>query len=268
MIHPLPEWMAALDAHAPMVAATSCVVLLLTVFAAMLLIMKRRDMEALRKADESFVGVLQSASHLLSPYQDQQSFNGSPRWQIYLAACRELCFYLLGTDQVEKNFATRLRAAGRINTSQMAAVTRAMRLGVGECCLTLHSLSPGPFLSGLMMPFIGLLGSLLVVVSVLARKASADLGWSQVIEPASVPFLLSVFASFFLLILSRGLSQQIRIHEAQLHLFPLSLTNLMERAFVDHRQSLEELPSVVGLGSPHVPSLSLPPADQPRRTAV
>jgi hypothetical protein len=266
--HSSPEWMAALDENAPAIAMASCVVLVLAVIAGTFLFMRRRDMDALQQTDESFVSALQGAPHLLSIYQDQQPFHGSPRWQIYLAACRELCFYLIGTDQVEKNFPTRLRAAGRIMPSQMTAVVRAMRLAAGECALALRTLSPNAFFGGLALPLVGLLGSLAVFLSIALRKPASDLDAVHLLMPASIPFLLSVFALLLLLPLSLGLANRLSAHAARLHLFPLSLANLMERVFVDHRQSMEELPSVAGLGAPHVPSLSLPPAEQARRSAV
>jgi biopolymer transport protein TolQ len=243
-------------------------VLLAAITAFAMVLMKRRALAAIRLADESFLGALQNAPHVLSVHQDQQIFKGSFRWQIYLSACRELCFYLLGTDQVEKNFPTRLRAAGRITPSQMSAVTRAMRLALGECSLALQGLSPAAFLRGLALPFMGLAGSLGVVTSIVMRTPGQVPDAWYMLVPAAAPFLLSWFALLIVAPLGNGLRGQLKAHEAALQLFPLALANMLERVFVDHRQNMEELPSVASLGSPHLPSLSLPPTDQNSRTSA
>ena len=102
----------ALNDNAPAIALSCTVLLVLGVFAFTLLLTRRRDVDSILQADQEFSSALLSSQHALTLYQEQRGFVGSLRWQVYLAACRELCFYLLGTDQVEKNFATRLRAAG------------------------------------------------------------------------------------------------------------------------------------------------------------
>jgi hypothetical protein len=169
---------------------------------------------------------------------------------------------------VEKNFPTRLRAAGRISPSQMSAVLRAMRLASAECTLTLRTLLPGAFLCGLPLPFLGLLGSVAVVLIIMARHPSHEMDLLHLLQAAAPPLVLSVIALLILLPLGRSLTAQLRDHETRVQLFPLSLANLFERVFVDHRQSLDELPSVAGLGAPHLPSLSVPPTDQTGRAIL
>lgn len=260
--------MTSLDENAAAVAVACTVVLLAAVVAGTLLLIRRRDVAAVREADERFLSTLDGAPHALALFQDQAAFHGSARWQVYLAACRELCFYLLGTDQVEKNFATRLRAAGRISPAQMQTVTRAMQFASGECILELRLLEPGWFASGLLLPLLGLLSSLGAGLAVLLRHADAAPDAGGLALAASAPFLLSLLALLVLLPQARGLVKQLRAHELRLQLFPLSLANVLERAFVDHRPSLDELPSVAALGTPHVPSLSLPPSGPATRAAL
>jgi len=251
--------MTALNDNAPTIALSCTVLLVLGVFAFTLLLTRRRDVDSILQADQEFSSALLSSQHALTLYQEQRGFVGSLRWQVYLAACRELCFYLLGTDQVEKNFGTRLRAAGRITPSQMSAVIRAMRLTSGECVLALQSLAPGSFLSGSLLPFIGLLGSLAVAMSASFRAASSEASAFQILAPAALPFVLSIVIMLVLLPLARGLERQLKAHEARLQLFPLSFANVLERVFVDHRQMMDDLPSVGELGMPDRPNLSLPP---------
>jgi hypothetical protein len=251
--------MIALNDNAPAIAVSCTVLLVLGIFAYTLLLTRRRDVEGILQADDEFLASLQGSQHALALYQEQRGFAGSPRWQVYLAACRELCFYLLGTDQVEKNFATRLRAAGRIMPTQMSAVVRAMRFTSGECVLALQSLAPGSFLSGSLLPFVGLLGTLTIAMSASFRAGPSESNAIHTLAPAALPFVLSILIMLILLPLSRSLERRLKAHEARLQLFPLSFANALERVFVDHRQTMDHLPSVGELGIPDRPNLSLPP---------
>jgi hypothetical protein len=188
-------------------------------------------------------------------------FRGSPRWQVYLAGCRELAFHLIGSDQVEKNFATRLRAAGRITGSQMNTVRRAMERAAGEIGLDYQSVTKPNDGSGSGIRLIGFLFSMAVFAEAVLNPSSRAGDFSHQILPALIPLALALILSQMISAAASGLLRRTSTSVARLKLFPAELSIMIERAFVDHDLHSTEVPSVTALGAPVFPGFDLPPSD-------
>ena len=251
-----------------MTTLIACGVILVVALAGFIILLARRkSWLRMMDSDALFIERLNGSPHVLAVYQDEQKFENSPRWAVYLAGCRELAYYLIGSDKLDRNFAMRLRAAGRITPSQMAAVSRAMQHRAGESALDMESMHPPVFSCGALLPWIGLLGSVAVFCDSAMNPEVTGWDFTRLVFPALLPLVFSIILALGLIIASRSQARTLREEVARLELFPLELGGSMERAFVDHRQQLDELPSLASLGSPETPSFSLPPSDSgPKNT--
>ncbi len=109
----------------------------------------------------------------LQIFEEGINFEGSPLDHIYQAGCRELCFQLLGSTEVDETFRARLEMAPRISSSQMRSITAAMERAVGESALDLESqmIILSTAVSG--APFVGLLGTVWGVMDAFGGIAAA-----------------------------------------------------------------------------------------------
>lgn len=243
-------------------AVAACGLLFLLAFISLIRIsMRRRHASDFEETDESFLNSFRNSAHVLAIFQEGVEFKGSPHWQVYLAGCRELAFHLVGTDRVEKNFATRLSTAGRISSSQMNAVRRAMERAADEIELDFHFVtSPDPK-AGTFIRWTGLVLGMAVFAEGALNHEGAVYILPHLILPALLPLGLSILLSMMVSASAASLVRRTTAAAARLHLFPAELSIMIERVFVDHGPHPADLPSVASLGAPATPSFSLPPSD-------
>jgi biopolymer transport protein TolQ len=208
-----------------------------------------------RRSNAEFLALFRSSPHALSMFQNGEHFDFAPYYHIYHEASRELAFHLVGSDQPDRTFATRLQGAGRISPSQMEAVQVALERSVGEAALKFEQgLSVVSIaLSG--APFIGLLGTVWGIMDSFAALASAQGATSiQAMAPGVCAALLTTVVGLLVAIPSMFgynlLVTRIREMVVRLDNFASELSSTFDRRYVDHQVKADELPSVGALGSP------------------
>lgn len=243
-------------------AAAACGLLVLLAFLSLIhTFTRRRRAKGFKETDNGFLTAFYDSAHVLAIFQDGLEFHGSPRWQVYRAGCRELAFHLIGSDRVEKNFATRLRAAGRISGSQMDTVRLAMNRAAGEIALDYEAVTTPTRGAADALRWAGLLFGIAVFAEAALRSAGAQADPIQLILPALLPIAVSILLSLIVTVAAARVDRRTSADAARLHHFPAELSIMMERTFVDHGAHPAELPSVAGLGAPVPPAFDLPPSE-------
>jgi biopolymer transport protein ExbB/TolQ len=100
-------------------------------------------------------------------------FEGSPLFHIYDAGAAELCFQLLGSDEVDETFRARLSDSQKLTPAQMRAVIAAMERAVGESALALEGQMNVLTMAVSGAPFLGLLGTVWGVMDAFGGIAAA-----------------------------------------------------------------------------------------------
>ncbi|MEQ1859561.1 MAG: MotA/TolQ/ExbB proton channel family protein [Chthoniobacteraceae bacterium] len=194
-----------------------------------------------RRADrvrERFLALFRADRQPLHLFWERARFEGAPVFSVYKAGCRELCFQLLGSAEVDETFRARLETAPKISASQMRMVQTALERAVGESALRLESqmIFLASAVSG--APFLGLLGTVWGVMdtfSDVARAGSANLaamapGVSAALITTVTGLLVAIPAMFgynFLL-------TTIRAMVVELDNFAAELVSAFEHRYVDH----------------------------------
>ncbi|MBM3857391.1 MAG: biopolymer transporter [Verrucomicrobia bacterium] len=149
-----------------------------SIFSWSVMITKMRMLRFAKKQSLRFMETFRQDRQPLQIMAQKISYEGSPLYDIYEAGCRELCFQLLGSMEVDETFEARLQMAPRISASQMRFVTASMERAVGESALNLESkmIILSTAVSG--APFVGLLGTVWGVMDAfggIAASGSASL---------------------------------------------------------------------------------------------
>jgi biopolymer transport protein TolQ len=178
-------------------------------------------------------------------FKERARFDGAPVFSIYKAGCRELCFQLLGSAEVDETFRARLESAPRIAPAQMRVVTTAMERAVGETALRLESqmILLATAVSG--APFLGLLGTVWGVMDTfgdVAQAGTASLtamapGVSAALITTVTGLLVAIPAMFgynFLVTTLRGMI-------VELDNFAAELASEFEHKYVDHGERSRRL---------------------------
>ncbi len=211
------------------------------------------------KADAKFTAAFRSSAHALALFQNAESVEGSPRSALYTNASRELCFHLLGTDAVDQSFPMRLRAAGRIVSTQWQATQRAARRSIDESRRWLQGGLTGAGVKALLG--LGALGTLL---SLMERASNGTLDAASAassLKPLVLALACHVIGVSWHSRVQRRASEAVE----NLEEFSTELGTIFERNYVDHRQPIEVLPSLGGMGIADGPTFSVPPAEPSRK---
>jgi hypothetical protein len=212
-------------------------------------------------ADSKFTEAFRHSAHALALFQQGDSTAGSARSALYTNACRELAFHLLGSDAADKNFATRLRTAGRITPSQWEATQRAAWRSLDESARWLRAGLGGWGAKSLLA--LGFLGSLLSLMEHAAAGALDLFTLASCLRPLALALLCHIIGMAW----HRRLMRDADEAEAGLKDFSTELGTLFERSFVDHRQPIETLPSLQGMGMTDAPTFSVAPTESARAGA-
>ncbi|MEO8352036.1 MAG: MotA/TolQ/ExbB proton channel family protein, partial [Chthoniobacteraceae bacterium] len=200
---------------------------LASVFSWTVMVTKFRVLRRARRQRHRFLELFRADRQPLHLYQERARFEGAPVFTIYKAGCRELCFHLLGSPEVDETFRARLEIAPRISPAQMRVVSTAMERAVGETALRLESrmILLATAVSG--APFLGLLGTVWGVMdtfSDVAKAGSANLaamapGVSAALITTVTGLLVAIPAMFgynYLLTTLRGMIVELDNFAAEL----------------------------------------------------
>ena len=225
-----------------------------------------------RRANAVFLRAFRGGPHPLAVFQQPEHFDDAPLYHIYHSASRELAFHLLGTEEPDATFTTRLLGAGRITASQMNAVREATARATGEAVFRLESRLAGLGALLAFAPWLGLMGTIWSVMDLFGQ--GGDPMGALTLTPQLSGILLPLLAG--LLVAAPGrlalslLAVRIRDLVVRLQHFSSEFGGILDRHFVDHRPLPAELPSMAALRQPAMPAFggSQPLAKGPRFTAV
>ncbi len=209
-----------------------------SVLAWTVMVTKFRVTRRARDQRDRFLALFRADRQPLHLFWERARFEGTPIFSVYKAGCRELCFQLLGSSEVDDTFRARLESAPKISASQMRMVQTALERAVGENALRLESqmILLATAVSG--APFLGLLGTVWGVMdtfSDVAKAGSANLaamapGVSAALITTVTGLLVAIPAMFgynFLVTTIRGMI-------VELDNFAAELVSAFEHRYVDH----------------------------------
>lgn len=209
-----------------------------SVLAWTVMVTKMRVIRRARDRRDRFLALFRSDRQPLHLFWERARFEGTPVFTVYKAGCRELCFQLLGSSEVDETFRARLESAPKISASQMRMVQTALERAVGESALRLESqmILLATAVSG--APFLGLLGTVWGVMdtfSDVARAGSANLaamapGVSAALITTVTGLLVAIPAMFGY----NFLVTTIRAMVVELDNFAAELVSAFEHRYVDH----------------------------------
>lgn len=209
-----------------------------SVLAWTVMVTKFRVIRRARVMRDRFLVLFRADRQPLHLFWERARFDGTPVFSVYKAGCRELCFQMLGSSEVDETFRARLESAPKISTSQMRMVQTALERAVGENALRLEAqmILLATAVSG--APFLGLLGTVWGVMdtfSDVARAGSANLaamapGVSAALITTVTGLLVAIPAMFGY----NFLVTTIRAMIVELDNFAAELVSAFEHRYVDH----------------------------------
>jgi biopolymer transport protein ExbB/TolQ len=218
---------------------------LASVLAWTVMVTKFRLIRRAKKVRDVFLELFRADRQPLHLFWERARFEGTPTFSVYKAGCRELCYQLLGSSEVDETFRARLESAPRISPAQMRVVQTAMERAVGENALRLESqlILLATAVSG--APFLGLLGTVWGVMdtfSDVARAGSANLaamapGVSAALITTVTGLLVAIPAMFGY----NYLVTTIRAMIVELDNFAAELASAFEHRYVDHGEKPKRL---------------------------
>lgn len=211
---------------------------LASIFSWSVMVTKIRYLNFAKRQSDRFSALFRRDRVPLRVYESDVHFDGSPLYEIYLAGCKELCFQMLGSTEVDETFRARLDSADKITPAQMRAVTAAMERAIGEAGLKLESqmIILSTAVSG--APFLGLLGTVWGVMDAFGGIAQAGTpnlaamapGVSGALITTVVGLLVAIPAMFgynFLVVSVRSVI-------VQAENFAAELASEIEHRYVEH----------------------------------
>lgn len=222
-----------------------------------------------RKANAQFLSEFRNSEHPLALYQMQRHFEKAPLYHMYHAASRELAFQLLGREQADESFLSRLENAGRITPSQMSSVEGAMERAAGEASIRLESRMSVVAMALSGAPFLGLLGTVWGVMDSFAGLAGKTGMSLQAMAPGICAALLTTVVGLLVAIPSmfgyNFLVGRIRALIVRLDHFGGEFCSIMDRHFVNHGGSDEKLSDAAIGRAPTMPDfMGDPPVALPK----
>lgn len=209
-----------------------------SVLAWTVMVTKIRVIRRAQRMRDRFLALFRADRQPLHLFWERARFEGTPVFSVYKAGCRELCFQMLGSSEVDETFRARLENAPKISASQMRVVQTALERSVGENALKLESqmILLATAVSG--APFLGLLGTVWGVMdtfSDVARAGSANLaamapGVSAALITTVTGLLVAIPAMFGY----NFLVTTIRAMAVEMDNFAAELVSAFEHRYVDH----------------------------------
>ena len=203
-----------------------------------IMVTKFRILKFAKLQRRAFLDLFRTNRQPLSLYQERARFAGTPIFSVYVAGCRELCFQLLGSHEVDETFRGRLDAAPRMTPAQMRVVSTAMERAVGENALKLESqmIVLATAVSG--APFLGLLGTVWGVMDTFGDVAMAGQANLTAMAPGVSAALITTVTGLLVAIPAmfgyNYLVTTLRGMIVELDNFAAELASEFEHQFVDH----------------------------------
>jgi biopolymer transport protein TolQ len=226
----------------------------LSIYSWSAMVSKLRLLKKAQAANVEFLHVFRHSAHPLAVFQSRERFDASPCFHIYYFAAQELAFHLVGVDQPDRLFATRMQGAERINPTQMAAVQIAMDRAAAEAALRFESRLSAVSMALSGAPFIGLLGTVWGVMDSFAAMAGSEQGsvGMQAMAPGICAALVTTVVGLLVAIPSMFgynlLVTRIRSMVVRLDNFVSELCGVFDRHYVEHgRSGAAHLPGVLGM---------------------
>jgi biopolymer transport protein TolQ len=209
------------------------------------MITKFRMLRRARDRRTDFIEAFRGDRQPLSLYQSGARFAGAPIFTVYQAGCRELCFQMLGSTEVDETFAARLETAPKISLAQMRMVQTAMERSVGESSLKLESqmVLLSTAVSG--APFLGLLGTVWGVMETFGDVAMAGKASLTAMAPGVSAALITTVTGLLVAIPAmfgyNWLITTLRGMVVELDNFAAELSSAFEHKYVDHGERARRL---------------------------
>ncbi len=218
--------------------AVLLVLFLSSIFCWSVMVTKFRYLQFGRRQTERFSSLFHRDRMPLRIYEQGLQFDGSPMYDIYDAGCRELCFQMLGSTEVDETFRARLETAEKITPAQMRAVQAAMERAIGEAGLALESqmIILSTAVSG--APFLGLLGTVWGVMDAFVGIAQAGNANLAAMAPGVAGALITTVVALLVAIPAmfgyNFLVTSVRSMIVQSENFAGELASEIEHRFVEH----------------------------------
>jgi biopolymer transport protein ExbB/TolQ len=209
-----------------------------SVFSWSVMVTKFRLIRHAQRRKDQFLDLFRTDRQPLRIYTDRLRFEGAPVFVVYKAGCKELCFQLLGSPEVDETFRARLDSAPKVSPAQMRVVTTAMERAVGETALKLESqmIVLATAVSG--APFLGLLGTVWGVMETFADVAIAGQANLAAMAPGVSAALITTVTGLLVAIPAmfgyNYLVTTIRAMIVELDNFAAELASEFEHKYVDH----------------------------------
>lgn len=120
-----------------------------------------------------FLRRFRSSRKPLAIFQNRENYTGAPVYAVYLAGCKELSFYLLGSTELDETYSTRVAESDRVSAVAMNGVRAALERAVGEQALRLEDRMAVLATAVSGAPFLGLLGTVWGVMDAFSGIAEA-----------------------------------------------------------------------------------------------
>jgi biopolymer transport protein ExbB/TolQ len=214
---------------------------LASIFSWSVMVTKIRFLNFAKRQTDRFLALFHRDRAPLRIFESGVQFDGSPQYEIYSAACSELCFQMLGSSEVDETFHARLEIADKITPSQMRSVTAAMERAIGEAGLKLESkmIILSTAVSG--APFLGLLGTVWGVMDAfggIAKAGTANLAaMAPGVSGALITTVLGLLVAIPAMFGYNYLVVTVRSALVQAENFAAELSSEIEHRYVEHGNS-------------------------------
>ncbi|MDK3162336.1 MotA/TolQ/ExbB proton channel family protein [Kamptonema cortianum] len=216
------------------------ILLIASIFSWSIMLTKFVSLRTAKKQSKDFLSVFRTDRRPLRMFEARVNYKECPLFEVYQAACKELSFLLLGSEERDETFKARLADAGKIRPIEMESIRAAMDRAVGEEGLKLESqmIVLATAVSG--GPFLGLLGTVWGVMDTftgIALAGRADLlamapGVSGALITTAVALAVAIPAMFgynYLITTIRSLT-------VEMENFSAELSAQIERHYVNHER--------------------------------
>ncbi|MDZ4742000.1 MAG: MotA/TolQ/ExbB proton channel family protein [Verrucomicrobiota bacterium] len=214
------------------------ILLIASIYSWSIMLTKFVSLKMAKKQSKDFLNVFRADRKPLRMYEARVNYKECPLYEIYQAACKELSYLLLGSDERDETYKARISTAGKIRPIEMESIRAAMDRAVGEEGLRLESqmIVLASAVSG--GPFLGLLGTVWGVMDTftgIALAGRADLlAMAPGVSGALITTALSLTVAIPAMFGYNYLITSVRSLTVEMENFSAELAAQIERHYVNH----------------------------------